>query len=99
MHHTRTHLIRLGANVMYGHWHDLQQSSVTHMDGVKSAWSIGCLKDMSIEQNAWLGGRKINWSHAFSIVDFFEDGYFTVHVIEIIKGKTSLWGEVLDGNN
>ena len=53
-HHTRNHLMRLGANVMYGHHHDLQQASVTHMDGVKSAWSIGCLKDMSEEQNEWV---------------------------------------------
>jgi hypothetical protein len=46
IHHTRNHLLRLGGNVMYGHHHDIQQSSVTHIDGVKSAWSIGCLKDM-----------------------------------------------------
>ena len=98
MHHARNHLNRLGGNVMYGHHHDLQQASVTHMDGVKSAWAIGCLKDMSAEENLWLGGRPNNWSHAFSIVDFFESGYFTVHVIQIIKGKTSLWGEILDGN-
>ena len=97
MHHTRNHLIRLGANVMYGHHHDLQQASVTHMDGVKSAWSIGCLKDMREEQNDWLGGRKINWSHAFAIVDFFAKGHFTVHVIQIINGQTSLWGELIKG--
>ena len=98
MHHARNHLMRLGCNIMYGHHHDLQQASITHMDGVKSAWSIGCLKDMSDEGNSFLGNRKHNWSHAFSIVDFFEKGYFTVHVIQIIKGKTSLWGEILDGN-
>ncbi len=98
MHHSRNHLIRLGCNIMYGHHHDLQQSSVTHIDGVKSAWSIGCLKDMGDDKNAWLGNRKHNWSHAFSIVDFFENGYFTVHVIQIINGKTSLWGDVIDGN-
>ena len=96
--HTRNHLMKLGVNIMYGHHHDVQQSSVTHMDGQKSAWSIGCLKDMSAEENKWLGHRKTNWSHAFSIVDFFESGYFTVHVIQIIKGKTSLWGEIIDGN-
>ena len=96
--HTRNHLVRLGSNIMYGHHHDLQQSSLTHMDGVKSAWSIGCLKDMGDEKNAWLGNRKHNWSHAFSIVDFFENGYFTVHVIQIINGRTSLWGSVIDGN-
>ena len=85
--------------ILYGHHHDLQQASITHMDGVKSAWSIGCLKDMSDEGNSFLGNRKHNWSHAFSIVDFFEKGYFTVHVIQIIKGKTSLGGEILDGNS
>tara|TARA_B100001250_G_C19715486_1_gene751249 strand:- start:341 stop:1117 length:777 start_codon:yes stop_codon:yes gene_type:complete len=98
VHHTRNHLMKLGANIMYGHHHDIQQCSVTHMDGVKSAWSIGCLKDMTTEQNAWLGGRQHNWSHSFAIVDFFENGYFTVHVIQIINGKTSLWGELIDGN-
>jgi hypothetical protein len=98
MHHAKNHLSRLGGNVMYGHHHDLQQASVTHMDGAKSAWSIGCLKDMSAEENQWLGGRPNNWSHAFAIVDFFENGYFTVHVIQIIDGRTSLWGEIIDGN-
>ena len=83
---------------MYGHHHDIQQSSITNLDGQKSAWSIGCLKDMSQEQNLWLGGRNHNWSRAFAIVDFYENGLFTVHVIQIINGKTYLWGEVIDGN-
>ena len=89
--------MRLGANVMYGHHHDLQQASVTHMDGVKSAWSIGCLKDMTEEQNDWLGGRKINWSHAFAIVDFFDKGNFSVNIVQIVNGKASLWGELIKG--
>ena len=95
--HARNHLLKLGCNIMYGHHHDIQQASVTHMDGVKSAWSIGCLKDMSADANQFLGNRQTNWSHAFAIVDFFENGYFTVHVIQIIEGRTSLWGEVING--
>ena len=83
---------------MYGHWHDLQQISATHMDGAKSAWSIGCLKDMSAAKNEWLGNRRINWAHAFAIVDFFQNGLFTVHIIQIINGKTFLWGELIDGS-
>ena len=98
VHHTRNHLMKLGANIMYGHHHDIQQTSVTHMDGVKSAWSIGCLKDMTTEQNAWLGGRQHNWSHAFAIVDFYEGGHFSVYIVMIIKGMTSLWGQFIDGN-
>tara|TARA_Y100000593_G_scaffold24909_1_gene49597 strand:- start:293 stop:1084 length:792 start_codon:yes stop_codon:yes gene_type:complete len=96
--HAANHLRKLGCNVMYGHHHDLQQMVATHMDGAKSAWSIGCLKSMTPEKNKWLQNRKHNWSHAFAIVDFLKNGYFTVHVIQIINGRTSLWGELVDGN-
>ena len=95
--HTRNHLLRLGSNLMYGHHHDIQQSSVTHLEGTKSAWSIGCLKNMSDNNNDWLGHKKHNWSHAFAVVDFFNGGYFSVHLVQIINGKTSLWGDIING--
>ena len=98
MFHARNHLTKLGCNLIYGHHHDLQQASITHVTGQKSAWSLGCLKDMTGENNRWLGGRKHNWSHAFAIVDFLENGYFIVHVIPIINGITSIYGEKIDGN-
>jgi hypothetical protein len=97
--HTRNHLLRLGCNVMYGHHHDLQMASVTHIDGPKSAWSIGCLKDMSAEKNTWLGGRQINWAHAFAVVDYFANNQSVVHIIQIVDGVTSLWGELINGND
>jgi len=97
LHHAKAHL-QLGGNVMYGHHHSLQQASVTHIDGPKSAWSAGCLKDMSHEKNKWLKGRAITWAHAFAVVDFFRGGLFTVHMVQIINGKTSLWGELIDGS-
>ena len=93
--HTRNHLLRLGGNVMYGHHHDIQQSSITHIDGVKSAWSIGCLKDMSDEANEWLGNRKHNWQHAFAIVDFHKNGNFNVTVHQIVDGVSTVDGKVL----
>ena len=96
--HTSNHLRKFGCNIMYGHWHDFQQMSVTHKDGPKNAWSIGCLKDMKHEANTWLGHRPINWAHGFAIVDYYKGGLFTVHIIQIINGVTSLWGELIDGN-
>ena len=88
--HTANHLRRLGCNIMYGHWHDLQHMTVTHMDGPKAAWSMGCLKDMSEEANLWLGNRKINWAHAFAIVDYYgEKGDFTVNVVLTVKSPFS----------
>jgi len=96
--HASNHLRKMGVNVMYGHWHDIQRQSVTHADGAKSAWSIGCLKNMSSESNKWLKNRMHNWAHAFAIVDFYGGGYFTVNVVQIINGKCSVWGEMIDGN-
>ena len=29
--------------------------------------------------------------------DYFERGLFTVHIIQIINGKTCLWGNLIDG--
>ena len=52
---------------------------------------------MSADKNEWLANRRINWSHAFAIVDFYQRGMFTVHIIQIINGKTSLWGELIKG--
>ena len=95
--HTANHLRKLGCNIMYGHWHNMQQDSVTHMDGPKSAWSIGCLKDMSAEKNTWLGGRQHKWVHGFAIVDYYKDGQFTVHPIQIINGCASVCGEEIRG--
>ena len=55
---------------------------------------------MRAESNAWLKNRKTNWGHAFAIVDFYGDnGEFTVDVVQIIDGRTSIWGTLLDGNN
>ena len=95
--HTANHLRKLGCNIMYGHHHSLQQDSVTHMDGPKSAWSLGCLKDMSSDKNKWLGGRQHKWAHAFGVIDFFARGHFTVHLVQIINGQASLWGELIKG--
>lgn len=96
--HSANHIRKLGCNIMYGHTHDVQMHSATMLGGQVSAISLGCLKDMSKQSNAWLGGREHNWSHAFAIVDFFDKGYFTTNVIQIIKGKAVVWGKLIDGN-
>ena len=98
--HAANHLRKLGCNVMYGHWHDLQHITATHMDGPKAAWSIGCLKDMRADSNAWLKNRITNWGHAFAIIDYYGDqGDFTVDVVQIINGRTSIWGTLIDGTD
>jgi len=94
--HTRSHLLSMGENVMYGHWHDVQQYTLTRLGGTISAWSIGCLKDMSTYANKWLGGQQVNWKHAVAIVEFYGSKFF-VRIVEIIDGKCSLDGKLLEG--
>lgn len=98
IHHAHNHLMKMGVNIMYGHWHDLQVKHVTHADGPKGAYSIGCLKSDTPDANAWLRRRPVNWSHVFAIVDFFDNGFYCVHTVTIIKGRCTLSsGEVIDG--
>jgi hypothetical protein len=96
--HSFKHLDVYGESVMYGHTHDLQRHTKTFNGGQTiSSWSLGCLKNIEIDED-WLSGRLTNWNHSFAIVDFFKNGNFNVQVVEIVKGKTTLWGEVIDGS-
>tara|TARA_B100001094_G_scaffold311441_1_gene347098 strand:+ start:1402 stop:2118 length:717 start_codon:yes stop_codon:yes gene_type:complete len=94
--HAFKHLDVYGESIMYGHTHDLQRHTKTNAGGTISAWSMGCLKDIE-EDEDWLSGRLTNWNHGFAIIDWFKNGDFIVNVVEIINGKTTLWGEVLKG--
>ena len=97
MHHAKAHLSSYKDNIMYGHTHDLQRYTDTGVNGTMSGYSMGCLKDIKKDED-WLRGNLTNWNHALAIVDFFKNGDHIVHVLEIIDGKTSLWGQYLDGN-
>ena len=98
MHHAKAHLIMYGESVMYGHTHDLQRHTHTALGGTISAWSLGCLKDIEADED-WLRGNLTNWNHAFAIVDWFDNGNFKVDVVEIVNGRTTLWGQIIDGNS
>lgn len=97
MHHAKAHILMYGESVMYGHTHDLQRHTHTGLGGTISAWSMGCLKDIMNDED-WLRGNLTNWNHAFAIVDFYDNGDFNVQVVEIIRGRTNLWGKLIDGN-
>jgi len=95
--HAFKHLDMYGESIMYGHTHDLQRFTKTVAGGTLSAWSLGCLKDIQADED-WLSGRLTNWNHAFAIIDWFKNGDYKVEIVEIIRGRTTLWGEVIDGS-
>lgn len=99
IHHARNHLLRMGVNIVYGHWHDFQAVHVTHANGPKGAYSLGCLCSCKPDDNLWLGYRPVNWAHMFGVVDFYQRGRFSVHPIPIIFGQCTIIGtqEVIDG--
>ena len=95
--HAWKHLDVYGKSIMYGHTHDLQRHTKTFDEGSTiSAWSLGCLKDIDADED-WLGGKLTNWNHAFAIVDIYKNDNYTVQIVEKIKGRTSLWGKLIEG--
>ena len=52
---------------------------------------------MKSSKNRWLRGNLHNWNHAFAIVDIFKNGDFKVEVVEIINGRTTVWGKYIEG--
>ncbi len=92
------HLRKIGVNCMIGHWHTIQQYSVTHFDGEKSCWCIGTLKSFKYKMaNEFTKGRPKNWGHGFAIVYFFNNGLFTVNQVRIINGQCVVHGKYIDG--
>ena len=59
---------------------------------------IGAILVTNSDKNKWMRGNLNNWNHAFAVVDFFNNGDFKVEVVEIINGRTTLWGEYIDGS-
>ena len=98
IHHAKKHVVKYKCNIIYGHTHDVQRFTDTKKKHeVVTAWSLGCLKDLSPAKNGWLNGNLTNWSHAFAIVDWFSNGEFKVEVVEIKKGRTTVWGNLIEG--
>lgn len=98
LYHTRTHLLKMGCNIIYGHHHSVSYTAISHVDGVKGSWCLGTIKRLDSNANEWLQNRLTEWSQAFAIVDFFGKGHFTVHVCNIIYGRCSLLSHFVDGN-
>ena len=90
--HARTHALQMGCNIIYGHTHDSQKATITHISGSHMAYSMGCLTDMTKD---YLKGRPTNWTHNVAILDIFEDNNFNLVVLDIVDGVTSYGGKVI----
>jgi len=93
LHHAKKHLDQYGQSLCYGHTHDDQKYTATRLGGTITAFSMGCLKDMSNEGNKWLRGRPNNWKHMIGVVEYWGNGDFRLEPVEIFNGNTSFRGE------
>lgn len=98
IYHARHSALNLGVNIMYGHFHDVARESVASFNGIHAAFSLGCLKKCSSSSNKWLKGKKVNWSHAFGIVNWNKEGIFRADIVDITSGQTFVWGHKINGN-
>lgn len=84
--HASKHLTSLGCNIIYGHTHRPDISSmIMKMQKPIMAWGLGCLCD---KEPDYLRGRPSNWVDQFAIMEFeTKTGEFTVLPINIVNNK------------
>ena len=97
-HHCKAHLQALGVNLIYAHMHDCQMHSISQADGTKAAWCLGCLKKLDGKSNKFLKNRKVNWVHSVGIIDFWNNGEFNLHQVNVVNGKAWVWGKEIKGS-
>jgi len=75
-----------GANVFYGHTHDVQEYSMHRKArGVTiKGKSLGCLCKYDPE---WFRGRAHRWQHAFGVFYVWPDGIFQEYTVHIQNGR------------
>jgi len=75
--------MRVGVNVMFGHWHKNQNDSSRNLaDEVHSAWAIGCLCYLKPRYTGVLN----QWTQGGATIDLHDDGSFTVSAFQIQDG-------------
>jgi predicted phosphodiesterase len=75
-----------GANVFYGHTHDVQEHSMHRKaKGITiKGKSIGCLCRYDPD---WMRGRAHRWQHAFGVFYVWKDGIFQEFTVHINGGR------------
>ena len=85
LYHPKKTLLKMGANIAYGHTHDVQNFSNKVMADEHEicAWSLGCLCDIHPE---WVKGRPMDWMHAFGeLYVNTKTGMFNLYPVRIFN--------------
>lgn len=94
--HAKKHMSVYKCNIYYGHLHDNQVYNETSIYGNLEAACNGCLSKLNAK---FLRGKPNNWVHGHGAWEFFRDGSYTRYFIPIFNGKSSMAGNIFDGNN
>lgn len=96
--YVKAHIEKLKVNVMHADLHSprfrCSESPVREIAMV--GYCVGCLCDLAPD---FMKGRPNRWSHGFSIVYFYNNGYFDVDLKRIVKGKFIFNNKMYSGND
>lgn len=85
--HAKKTVLAYGGSILYGHTHDVQEYSMARpmaTTEIHKGKSIGCLCNRSQKYGK---NRPNKWVHAFSVVYYYEGGWFNEYTINIVNGK------------
>ena len=96
MHHCKSHLDKVGENIMYAHHHNYRFWSVPRRDGMLEAHCLGFLGEFEKE---FMHGNLHDWSHRFATIAFDEKGHGVPTIYTITDGACEIKGKMVDGKN
>jgi len=93
----KKHLDELKVNILIGHGHQIEQRMASSMAREISlaGYEVGCLTNLDPD---YAKHRANCHTHGFAIVHFYDNGFFDVNLVRIIKGKCIVWGKEYNGN-
>ena len=75
--------MRVGVNVIFGHWHKNQHDTSRNLaDEVHGAWALGCLAYLKPRYTGVLN----QWTQGAATIDLNDDGSFQVNAFQIVDG-------------
>lgn len=94
--HSRTYALRTGKNVIYGHHHSFQSTTVHHLDQPHAAFSIGMMGDRE-QLRFYTEGKPLSWQNGFAYAYILPSGRFALYPVIVTDNSAIIEGRIYNG--
>jgi len=95
--YVKKHIDEFKTNVLFGHLHSprMRLACSPAREIAIAGYCLGTMGDLNPQ---FMQNRPNKWQHGFAVVHFFDNGYFDVQMIRLVKGRFVFNDKLYDGN-